>query len=410
MKFPFFVARRYLFSKKSHNAINIISGISVAGVAIGTMALVVILSAFNGIEELVESLYKSFDPDIEISTMEGKSFLMNDMPVSAIEALPNVKYIGPMIEESALLTHGNEQVITRMRGLTKEQLKFNGIDSSITTGREHLDGEEFDFAILGMGIRHGLALPMMPDMVEPVKFYVPLRGKSLRKDRESAFNQKYLGGAAEFSINADLDLSYTLVPYEFARDLLQYEDRVTAYQIALHKPEEDETTREEIMQILGNAYEVKTRAQQNELLYKTSRTEKWFTFMILTFILVIATFNIIASLTMLVIDKKRDMAILTSMGCDSSRMRLIFFLQGMLINLFGAGIGLALGLLLCFLQEVVGLVPLDGTIVDYYPVSVELPDLLLISGTVLVIGFLASWLPIRYLVQKHTYALAGLVK
>lgn len=409
MNFPFFVARRYLFSKKSHNAINIISAISVGGVAIGTLALVVILSAFNGIEGLVESLYESFDPDIKITVTEGKTFAIDDVSPERLAAINGVVYAGPVIEESALITHGNQQTITRMKGMTLQHLTKSGIDSAITSGL-HFEGlDEFDYAVLGMGVRHTLALSMRGAGLEPIKFYVPLRGKSYLKDQQGSFRQEYLGAGAEFSINADLDTRYTIVPYDFARDLLQYEKQVTSYELLLAPGTDYLAVKEEVQTIVGTAFEVKGRFEQNELLYKTSRTEKWFTFLILTFILVVATFNIIASLTMLVIDKKRDIQILMSMGCNRSEMRRIFFLQGMLISIFGALIGLVLGLALCFLQSEVGLVPLDGTIVAYYPVEVAWGDISLIVGTVLVIGFLASWLPVRYLVRRHAYTMTGLV-
>ncbi len=401
MNLPFYIARRYLFSRKSHNVINLISGISVIGVAFGTMAMIVVLSAFNGIEDLVDDLYSSFDPDIQVRPLKGKTISPDTTSWEGLEQIEGVNAVSRVIEENVILKYQGKHHIATLKGVDPSFLEMSGLDSMMYTGDLALQHNGGEYLVVGLGIKYELDLPVASPSPPAIRISSPIRGRELYKYKQQAFRteQAMLGGV--FSVNADFDKRYALASIDLAREVLGYEQELSGFAISVEPDAKAATVKKRVETHLGAGFDVRTRFEKNKLIYKTNRTEKWITFLILTFILIIATFNIMASLTMLILEKEKDIQILRSMGATSNTIRKIFFNEGMLINIFGGGAGLMTGMILCFLQQQFGLVELQGTIVDHYPVKMEFSDFLSVFLIVLMIGTAASWLPVHYLTRKY---------
>jgi lipoprotein-releasing system permease protein len=398
LNFPFFIAKRYLISKKSHNAINIISGISVAGVCIGTMALVIVLSAFNGLSDLVESLYNSFDPAIRITVKQGKTFDAAAPELSELKKMKGIAYYNEVVEGNALLKFNEKQCVATIKGVSNQFAQMNGFDTLVREGRYDLSKNNI---IIGKGLAYILQTGP-EDMFSPISVYAPKRGISSSINPEDGLNEMKVYIAGEFTINDDFDYKYVIMDIEKARALLDYTNEVTSLELALQKGENMEAMQEKISRLLGDKYTVENREQQNALLYKTLRSEKLWTFIILFFILIIATFNVIGSLTMLIIEKKKDITILHNMGADIGLIRKIFLVEGMLITFIGAFSGMFLGVLICWLQRIFSLVKFDqGYVVDAYPVSFHTLDFIVTILAVMLIGFFAAWYPVRVFTKKH---------
>jgi lipoprotein-releasing system permease protein len=400
VNFPFYIARRYLFSKKSHNIINIISGISLTVVAVVTMAMIIVLSAFNGIESLVGSLYAKFEPDIIITPAKGKTFLQKDLPLDTLRTWQGIEHVVAVIEENVMIDFGEKQRIARMKGVDEHFVQMTRLDSVVVDGEYLLKDEEYRYAVVGYGIKYELGINIYQNSMRPLKVFAPIRGKKISRNQEKAFNRRDLMVAGIFSINPDFDSKYFLTDIDFASELLGYENERTAIEIGLVKGVNPDKIQEQLMALLGDNFVIKTSRQKNELIFKTSQSEKWITFFILTFILLIASFNIIASLTMLIIDKKKDIFILNSLGASRLDIRKIFFSEGMLINAIGAITGLALGYLFCIAQLQFGLIPLEGGIVEYYPIEMRIEDFFAVFGIVLATGLISSIVPVRYFTRK----------
>ena len=401
MNFSFYIAKRYLFAKKSRNVINIISAISVVGVSIGTMALIVILSVFNGFDNLVQSLFNSFDPDIKITIKEGKTFSSGAERIQNLKKLKGVLYMSEIIEENALLKYGDRQFIATVKGVSNEFLNMSGIDSMIIDGEFILKENKNNYAVIGQGVALNLAVGL--NFITPINIYVPKRTQKVSLNPAKAFSRKYIFPSGIFAIQQDFDSRYIIVPIDFARDLLDYSNEVSAIELKLDPVFNKDKLQEEIKKHLGTGYEVKNRFEQQELLYKIMKSEKWAIFLILTFILIIASFNVIGSLTMLIIEKKKDIDTLRSLGTNLSVLRKIFLFEGWMISILGAILGLMTGTIICWIQQHFGLIKIQGSdsfVIDTYPVNIELPDFIYIFLTVLFIGYLAAWYPVRYISRK----------
>ena len=401
MNFPLFVARRYLFAKKTQNTINLISAISVVGVAIGTMALIVILSVFNGFDSLVHSLFNSFNPDLKITIKEGKRFSSELPSLTKLKQIDGVLYMAEVVEENALLKYGNKQYIATIKGVSSDFIYMSGIDSMIVDGDFVLQQGNNEYAIVGQGIAMKLAIGLT--FVNPIIIYVPKRTASVSMNPERAFNRKYIFPSGIFAIQQDFDSKYLIVPIEFARKLLDFTSEVSSLELKLDPSSDPLAVQEDVKKIMGNDFFVKNRYEQEELLYRIMKTEKWAIFFILTFILIVASFNIIGSLTMLIIEKKKDISIFRSMGADLNHIRKIFLYEGWLISILGAFIGLIIGVLICWLQQTFGLIHLQGSgsfVIDSYPVKMVFPDFLMVFLTVLAIGYFAAWYPVRYITRR----------
>ncbi len=398
MNFPFYIAKRYLVAKKSQNAINIISWISVISVGIGSFALVVVLSAFNGLEGLVESLFESFDSDLRIEAPEAKYFNAEDVPLEEISSLPGVANYTQVLKEVCGARYGERQMVIKMKGVDDSFLSMSMLDSNIIQGEAKLKDEERDYAILGYGVAADLGL-LMQKQPEDITLFAPKTGKVNPINPMSSVYRKRIHPSGVFYLSPEYDLQYIVVPLEFAQDFLE-EDRISSIEIQAEKGADLYEVQESVAQLLKDDFKVISRYQFNEIIYKTNRTEKWVTFLILLFILMIAAFNILSSLSMLIIEKQKDISTLSYLGAPMSTIRRIFFFEGMMINLAGALGGMLLGIVLCLLQEYVGLIRLEGGIVEYYPVELKGIEMVYILITVLVIGFLTSWYPVRQLTRK----------
>jgi lipoprotein-releasing system permease protein len=399
VNFPFYIAKRYLISKKSHNAINIISWISVSGIAIGTLALIIILSAFNGLEELVEDLYASFDPDIKITVNEGKTFHSADFPKDKILALSEVEFYTEALEEIALIKHGDKQTIATIKGVENSFFQMSGLDSLMIEG--NVDFSEANNLILGYGIADKLSLFLADERGRKLSIIVPNKGNKKSILPTSEFSRKFATPTGIFSVNPDFDTKYAVTSLPFAQKLLDHSGKVSSIELGLKEGADWDKVKKEIQQIIGDDYRIQTRYEINELIFKTNKTEKWMAFLILSFILVIASFNIIGSLTMLIIDKKKDVWVLKTMGANNSVIRKIFFAEGMLINLLGAFSGMVLGAFICWLQIQFGLLALEGGVVEYYPIKLVFIDFVYVSIIIFIIGLIASWYPVKTLTKKH---------
>jgi len=405
LNFPVYIARRYFIAKKSHNIINIISGISVAGVTIGTMALIIVLSVFNGFEKLVVSLFNSFNPDMLVTVKAGKTFNAGLIPEGTIRKIPGVLYLSETIEENALLKYKDKQIIVTIKGVGDDFVRMTRIDTMIVNGTFALKNGEKVMAVLGYGVAYDVGASLQ-DYMNPLTVYVPRRNGSFGGGFENAFNSDVIFPSGFFSVQQDFDTKYVILPISFARKLLEYTNEVTAIEIGLDKNSDHEKIQNQLQKILGDKFAVKNRFQQEATLYKIMKSEKWAIFLILSFILLIATFNVIGSLSMLIIDKKEDISTLRSMGANDTLIRRIFLAEGLLISLIGAVAGLVLGGLTCWLQQVFGFVKLgaaDSTfVVNAYPVHMQVPDFIFVFSTVMFIGILAAWYPVYNLRKIKT--------
>ncbi|MCF8227566.1 MAG: FtsX-like permease family protein [Bacteroidales bacterium] len=403
MNFPFYIAKRYLISKKSHNIINIISGISVSGITLGTMALIIILSVFNGFENLVISLFNTFNPDLKIEIKEGKTFTTDQLPADEIKSLPGVVSFTEVVEDNALVQYDDKQHIVTIKGLG-DNFNSAALDSMMIDGRFQLKSKGRNFAVLGAGVAYFLGVNIT-DFSSPLSIYVPSRTRSPSLSFENAFNEKNIMPAGVFSIQQDFDTRYILVPIDFARELMEYSNQLSSIEIGTKAGADIKSIQSRVEELAGNEFRVQNRFQQQELLYKIMRSEKWVSFLILTFILIIATFNLIGSLSMLILDKKKDIAVLHSMGANNKLIRKIFLVEGMMISLLGGILGLLLGGVITWLQMEFGLLRLgsgEGSfVVDYYPVDMQFMDFVYIFLTVALIGLISAWMPVRQISRKY---------
>lgn len=406
MNLPFYIAKRYLFSKKSHNAINIISGISVCGVALATLALVCTLSVFNGFQELVATFFTAFDPELKITVAEGKVFDAHDERIARVRALPGIEVFTEALEENAMFQYKDKQAMVVIKGVEDNFEDLTAIDSILYgRGEFKLHDEVVNYGVMGMQLVSVLGSGIA--FVDPVEVYAPKRGEKVNMANPSgSFTKDYLfSPGVVFAVNQQkYDASYVITSLDFARRLFGYETEVSSIELKLKPGQDIENVKNEIKQILGDDFIVLDRYEQQADVFRIMEIEKLISYFFLTFILVIACFNVIGSLSMLIIDKKQDVQTLRNLGASDRLIVRIFLFEGRLISLLGAMIGIVLGLLLCFIQQKFGIISLgsvaDSFIVNAYPVSVHWQDVLLIFVTVLFVGFLAVWYPVRYLSKR----------
>jgi lipoprotein-releasing system permease protein len=396
LNFPFYIAKRYLFSKKKNQAVNIISFIAIIGVGIGSLALVIVLSAFNGLETLVASLYSSFDPEIKISPSRGKTFSLEEFPLEQLQEMQAIAYTSKVLEETVMLRHRGKQCFAKIKGVEKEFNRISKIDSLMYDGHADIHQSNQDLAILGYGIADKLSV-FLSHLYEPVIVYFPKKEVNPIANPTGAFTTRPIYSSGIFTINPEFDNKYIITPFGFAAELLNKNNEVSSIEVSLTKGANANLVKEEIKALVGDNFTVETRYELNEIIYKTNNTEKWITFLILSFILVIATFNVLGSLSMLIIEKKKDIFILKSLGSTTQSIEKIFLTEGMLISIIGGLGGISLGIFLVLLQEYFGLVRLSGSIVEFYPVELRLFDFIAVGGIILIIGFFASLIPIKYM-------------
>jgi lipoprotein-releasing system permease protein len=395
--FPFYIAKRYLFARKSHNVINIITLVSVIGVMVGAMALVVVLSVFNGFEKLILSLFNAFNPDIEISLAEGKTFSTEHFPFEELQNIQGVVLYSEVLDETALMTYLDRQHLVTMRGVSESFRDITGIDTLLVEGDFILEKGDSDYFVLGQGVSYFLGANIN-DLLNPLTLYIPKRGRTISLQPMQAFNATSNFASGVFGVQSEFDLEYVLVPIRLARKILEYDDEVTAIAVHVDSQYSHQQVQREIEQLLGPEYLVKNRFQQQEFLYKIMRSEKWVIFLILAFILVIAAFNVTGSLTMLVLEKRKDINILHSLGASKNVIEKIFLMEGTMISLGGALSGIILGAVICWLQIQFGLITIQAEgsfIIDTYPVIMKPLDFVLVAFTVFCIGLLTSIIPVK---------------
>lgn len=404
MNFPFYIARRYLFSKKSHNAINVISLISVCGVVIATTALVCALSVYNGFNDLVSSLFSHFDPQLKVTAKYGKVFDPNCSEIAQVKALPEIESYCAVLQDNALIKYKDRQEIGVIKGVDDNFSHLVDLDSVLIDGEFILSDEVTNYATLGIGLASHLGIKA--GFVSPIEIYVPKRDQQVNMaNPATSFNLEYTFISSVFRIDQQVyDDYYMIIPLQTARTLLNYENEISALELKVKDGASLSTVAKQIKQLLGDKFEVKNRFEQQEASFKMMQIEKWVTFLILCFILAIALFNIVGSLSMLMIEKKDDVETLRNMGANDRQIQQIFLFEGWMISGFGALLGILVGVVLCWMQQAFGLIRLGDAagsfIIDAYPVHILLLDILTVFLTVLAIGFLAAWYPVHYLGKK----------
>ena len=402
MRLPIYIAKRYLLAKKSRNAINVISAISVAGVTVGTMALIIVLSVFNGLEEMVNTIFRTFDPDLKVTVAEGKVFTPDSAKLRQLSVLDGIKAYTLTLEENALLRYEERQYIATIKGVDKNFVNVTGIDSVTWEGEFRLwsTGGRPE-AVVGAGVARYLGLNV--NFIASLHIYIPKRTGSVNLNPEDAFIDRYISPSGVFEVEQEFDSKYVFMPLEFAQDLLEYDTEVSSIEILADNDFKIRQIQNNVKEIFGDEYQVRNRFELQEIFYKVMRSERLAIFIILTLILLIASFNIIGSLTMLIIEKERDIEILRSLGADNQMIRKIFIFEGWLISISGAVTGIVLGFVICWLQQSYGIIKLnsDSLILDAYPVVLKIKDFIIVPATVLLIGYWAAWYPVRYLTRKY---------
>ncbi|MBQ8736580.1 MAG: ABC transporter permease [Bacteroidaceae bacterium] len=407
MRFPFYIARRYLFTKKSHNVINVISGISVCGVIVSTAALVCVLSVFNGFQGLVAGLFTAFDPELKVVPAEGKFVAADEPELEKLKECAFLDAYSEIVEDAALVVANNQQVMVRVKGVDDNFTDVVDIEETLYgNGSFRLHHEDRECGVFGLGVLNMLGLTT--DFVIPVDVYAPRKGEriNLNDPRDNFNNEALCSSSLGFMVKQDYDSQFVITSIAFARRLFERQGYVSALELKVADGFEVEDAKREAEALLGSKYKVLDRYEQQSDTYRIMEIEKLVSYIFLTFILAVACFNIIGSLSMLIIDKKKDVATLRSLGATDGQISDIFMMEGCLIAAIGAVGGTLLGLTACLLQQEFGLVSFgtsEGSyIIDAYPVEVELADIVMIFFTVIVVGALSVWYPARFLSRKFT--------
>jgi len=404
VRLPLFIANRYLLAKKSHNLINIITWISILGISVGSFALIVVLSAFNGLEQVISSMNNRLTPDLQIAAVKGKTIDLTAFPLGQLKDIHGVDYVIPTITEDALFRANDKQHIGQVKGVGLEYQEIERFNEIIFGGNDLVlsDEDEHYFAVPGAGVAWYLGINTY-NPYAMVRIYVPKHGNASLMNLENSFNSDVVNVRSVFSTEQEQDEKLVLVPFEMLSELLEYEDKVTNVEIFTAPDADIKKVKKSVAAIIGPDYTVKNQQEQQETLYRIMRSEKWAVYVILTFILILATFNVVGSLSMLMIDKRKDTEILKAMGADNRLIQRVFMNEGLLISVAGGIIGLLLGVILVLLQQKFGFVKF-GTggnyVVDAYPVLLKLKDVLLIFATILVVGCTSAFLTVRHAMRK----------
>lgn len=402
MNCALYIARRYLFSKKSHNAINIISGISVCGVALATLALVCTLSVFNGFHDLISSFFTHFDPDLKLEVVKGKTFSPDSATLARLRAIPDVEVVSLTLEDNAMAKYKGQQVMVTVKGVDDDFQALTNIEEILYGNPEFkLYDEVADYGVLGSQLMYTLGTGFDP--YDPVEVYAPRRGVKVNLSNPmSSFRRQplYLAGNV-LNINDErYASSFIVTSIDYARRLFDYDTEVSAIEVRLSPKANEAKVKQSIVTLMGEGYTVKNRYEQQAATFKVVKIEKFVTYLFLCFILMVACFNIISSVSMLILDKQANAETLHSLGATDSFVARIFIYEGNLIALLGAVIGLVLGVVLCLLQQEFGIIGLGGDgqfVVDAYPIRVKFTDLLLVLVSVVAVSAISVWMPIKVL-------------
>lgn len=366
------------------------------------MSMVIVLSVMNGFESIITKMYNSFNPDFRIEAIKGKTIDISTFPIDKIAAIKGIASYSEIIEENALLRYKNKQQIVTIKGVDQNFTKVSNIKSKVVEGKYLLQMREANFMVIGYGIFDKMEMGIN-DFKSPISVYIPKRDNTVTLDPTEAFNSELVFASGAFSIQEEFDTKYAIIPLRLAKKLLDYKSEVTAIEIAISNPENSDKIQKQIKQFIGDNYQIKNRFEQQEILYKIIKSEKFAIFLILSFIILIASFNLIGSISMLILEKKKDIVILRSLGASENLIQQIFLAEGLLISLAGAFLGLVLGGIISFIQQRFGIIQLQGSgtfIIDAYPVVIQLADFLKVALIVTVIGFIAAWFPINKIKKR----------
>ena len=406
MNFPFYIARRYLFSKKSTHAINVISGISMVGVAVATMALVVTLSVFNGFHDLVASFFTQMDPQLKVTPVKGKTASASDPLLMKIRQLPEVEVATECLEDQAMAVYGDRQMMVKVKGVEDNFNQLTRIGEILEgNGDFELHAADMSYGIPGLGVAFQLGLGYTYE--QPLRIFAPRRKGQLDMTNPTdgfVVDELYSPGVVFCMKQGKYDRSYILTSIAFTRHLFDAEGQLTSLELRLKPGSDFDRVKQQMQQIAGSQFHVLDRYEQQDDTFRIMEVEKLIAYVFLTFILVIACFNIIGSLSMLIIDKRNDVVTLRNLGANEHQITRIFLFEGRMISTIGAVFGILVGLLLCWLQQQYGLVRLGSSegsfVVDAYPVSVHPWDIVLIFFTVIAVGYLSVWYPVRYFAKR----------
>ncbi|HEX2684804.1 MAG TPA: FtsX-like permease family protein, partial [Ferruginibacter sp.] len=391
-------AWRYFWSQKSTNAINIIAWVSMTAIVVGAGALIVVLSVFNGFEDLVKSLYSTFYTDLKVLPANGKTLRLSEEQLKQLRSFNGVKAFSLVAEDKALLQNGELQSLVYMKGVDGNYTKVAGVQNYMLSGKFNLGNRDYPSLVMGAGVENALGAQSERDVL-PLTAYVFRRGNTVELANPlQSLSSANLSESGSFLIQQDFDNKYVLTNIDFVKMMLQWDpDEYSGIEIAVSNTDQAKKVQHGLQQLLGKNYSVLTRYEQNQSLYRVMQMEKWVIYAILSLILAVAAFNMIGALTMLVMEKQKDIQVLKAIGANDKRIQRIFLSEGLLIAFLGAGLGALLAMILCWLQVKYHLVPLQGGsfVVNYYPVKVQWTDLALVILTVMVVALLASWFPAR---------------
>lgn len=391
----FTFAWRYFKAKKTTNAINVIAWVSVTAITVGTAALIIILSAFNGFESLVKSLYSSFYSDIRIEPVTGKTMVLTDQQLNAMHEIHGLKAVTRLAEEKALLQNGEFQTVVYLKGVDSDYGKVAGVPANIVRGNFDLGNADSPRVVMGVGIENAIGV-FTDRAILPLTIYLPKKGANDLSNPLEALSVGLVRTSGSFAIQQEFDNKYVLTNLDFARQYLNFsDDEYSAVEISVESQDQVQMVKQGLVNLLGNKVKVLDRYEQNKTLYSTIRLEKWAIYGIFTLILLVAAFNMVGALTMLVLEKQKDIQVLQAMGASRPMIRKIFLTEGLVLAGIGATLGILLAVTLYYLQINYKLVPLQGEsfLIDYYPVKLVAGDFLLVTLTVILIGLLASWFP-----------------
>ncbi len=403
MNLPLFIARRYFFSKRKKNFINIISILSMVGIAFSTAALVIVLSVFNGLEGLLRSLYTSFDPEIKIEAARAKSFALDSLLMAKVKSIENVEIVTEVIEDYAYLRYRDAEMTATMKGVSDNFIDQHRLDNHLVEGKIKLHDSQGVYALIGRGIQYALSISLK-ESTHPLQVFYIKNVKSAQLDPAKLYSLKSAQPGAVFSIEKNIDENYIILPLDFVKDLINYGDKRTSLEVKVAPEADLRKVQASIQKKLGNNFAVLTNDELHKDLFRLVKIEKLFTFIALTLLIVVASINIFFSLMMLAIDKKKDISILSAVGATASLIKNIFLTEGALIAFTGAMLGLFLGGIICWAQDQFGLVGMgmENAIVSAYPVEMRAMDFISVSAVIITITFLISFYPARLAARSYS--------
>lgn len=408
MKLPTFIAQRYLLAKKSHNLINIVTWISIISICVATFAMIFVLSVFNGFKVVISDMIHQFSPDLNISAVKGKTINIDEFPLEKIKDIDGVDYVFPTITEDVLFKNSNKQQIGQVKGVPDDYNKISRIRGTILNDTTFVvSNDSYNFGIPGAGMAYFLGINVYQPY-SSIQVFVPKRGDASAFNLENSFNRGNLLVTKVFSTQQEVDERMVLAPFDWLSDLIEYDDLCTDIEVFVNSQQSTGNSlnkiKKEIRNILGDEYKIQDQFEQQESLYKMMKAEKLAVYLILTFILIMATFNMIGALSMLIIDKRKDISLLKAIGAETNLVKKIFINEGLLISVVGGILGLVVGIIAVLIQQNFGIIRLgngDGSyVIDAYPVALEFADILLVFITITVIGSLASFFTASKSIEK----------